>query len=73
MVDASTATTAWKRINGGFRRMAVTELGDEQLCMSCQELWPLDQEFFLVTGKGVSYECKACIAERHLGSGTTPA
>jgi hypothetical protein len=56
--------TAWKRIKGGFRRMAETELGEEQLCMSCGELWPLDKEFFVVSGSGISYACKACIKER---------
>lgn len=62
--------TAWKRVSGGFRQMAVTELGQEQQCMSCHQLWPLDQEFFVVTGKGVSYACRACIAERRLHSKT---
>lgn len=56
--------TAWKRISGGFRRVAETELGEEQLCPSCGELWPLDKEFFSVTRSGISYACKACIKER---------
>ncbi len=58
--------TAWKRVRGGFRRMAETELGDEQLCTACGELWPLDNEFFAVSGRGISYACKACIKERRL-------
>lgn len=58
------AGTAWKRIAGGMRRMAETELGAEQLCLSCHQLWPLDKDFFLVTRSGISYECKACIQER---------
>ena len=43
--------------------MAETELGEEQLCMACGELWPLDKEFFVVSGRGISYACKACIKE----------
>jgi hypothetical protein len=58
--------TAWKRVRGGFRRTAETELGEEQLCMSCGELWPLDQEFFVVSPRGTSYACRACIKERRL-------
>ncbi len=58
--------TAWKRVKGGFRRMAQTELGEEQLCNSCDEFWPLDKEFFQVSGTGISYECKACTTERRL-------
>jgi hypothetical protein len=46
---------AWKRVHGGFR---------EQFCHSCQECWPLDQEFFLFSRNSVSYECRACIEER---------
>ena len=61
--------TAWKRVRGGFRRMAETELGEEQLCMSCDQLWPLDKEFFAVTGRGISYACKACIKEGRLAPG----
>lgn len=60
--------TAWKRMKGGFRRIAETELGDEQLCIACGQLWPLDKEFFVVSGRGISYECKACINERRLRS-----
>lgn len=52
------------RIGGGFRRILKTELGQEQLCARCHEPWPMDAEFFIVSGCGVSYECKACIQER---------
>lgn len=55
---------AWKRVQGGFRRMVETELGEEQFCNSCRECWPLDQEFFLFSRNSVSYECRACIEER---------
>lgn len=62
-MKAQITSTAWKRVAGRFRRMAETELGQEQLCMSCQELWPLDHEFFLVSHNTIGYECKACIQE----------
>lgn len=55
---------AWKRVHGRFRRIADTELGAEQLCESCHELWPLDREFFAESRGGVSHECRACAAER---------
>jgi hypothetical protein len=57
-------STEWKRIKGRFRRIAVTELGDEQLCSSCGQLWPLDKEFFAAARSGIGYECKACVRER---------
>lgn len=63
-MDDAGAGTAWKRVRGSFRRMAETELGEEQLCMSCGQLWPLDQEFFVVSHGGIGYECRACLAER---------
>jgi hypothetical protein len=53
-----------KRIKGGFRRMLETELGEEQLCCSCGEPWPIDPEFFVVTATFLGYECKACTADR---------
>jgi hypothetical protein len=65
-MDEQSDITAWKRVRGGFRRMADTELGEEQLCLSCGELWPLDKEFFNVSRGGISYECKACVKERRL-------
>ncbi|NRR29400.1 hypothetical protein HSX11_04295 [Oxalobacteraceae bacterium] len=52
------------RIAGGFRRILQTELGQEQLCACCNEPWPMDQEFFNVSPRGVSYDCRACIQER---------
>ncbi|MYM91648.1 hypothetical protein GTP81_30355 [Rugamonas sp. FT107W] len=52
------------RVRGGFRRMLETELGTEQLCASCQQLWPVDPEFYVVTATRLSYECRACISER---------
>jgi hypothetical protein len=52
------------RVAGGFRRILKTELGQEQLCVRCNEPWPMDPEFYNVSGSGVSYECKACIQER---------
>jgi hypothetical protein len=55
---------AVQRTRGGFRSILVTELGEEQICGACQEAWPLDGEFFLVTGNSISYQCKACIGER---------
>jgi hypothetical protein len=53
-----------KRVRGGFRRMVDTELGEEQVCSSCRELWPADNEFFTVSAKCISYECRACTSER---------
>ena len=52
------------RIGQGFRRIRETELGQEQLCARCNEAWPMDPEFFAISGTGVSYECKACVNER---------
>lgn len=52
------------RVAGRFRRIRNTELGLEQLCASCNEPWPMDQEFFQVSRGCVSYECKACVQER---------
>lgn len=52
------------RVAGGFRRILKTELGQEQLCARCNESWPMDREFYNVSGLAVSYECKACIQER---------
>ena len=54
----------FKRVRGGFRRMLETELGTEQLCCSCRQLWPVDPEFYVVTATRLSYECRACISER---------
>ena len=62
-MDECRAGTAWKRVNGNFRRIAETELGAEQLCMSCFELWPLDQEFFAVSHGRIGYACRACVKE----------
>jgi ribosomal protein L34 len=53
-----------RRVKGGFRQLVTTELGDEQLCRTCGEAWPTDAEFFVVTATSLSYECKACTAER---------
>ncbi len=53
-----------KRVKGGFRRLVVTELGEEQLCSTCGECWPTDSEFYPVTETSMSYECRACISER---------
>lgn len=53
------------RVAGRFRRIRNTELGQEQLCARCNEPWPMDQEFFQVSQGCVSYECKACVHERH--------
>jgi hypothetical protein len=55
------------RIAGSFRRILKTELGQEQLCARCNEPWPMDLEFFNVSGRSVSYECKACIQECRRG------
>jgi translation initiation factor 2 beta subunit (eIF-2beta)/eIF-5 len=38
-----------RRYRGGFRRLATTELGDD---------------FYVVRGRSLGYECKACISER---------
>jgi hypothetical protein len=43
-----------------------TELGEEQFCGSCREFWPMDSEFFNVSERSVSYECKACLIDRKL-------
>lgn len=61
--------TGWKRVRGRFRRVAQTELGEEQLCPSCLELWPLDPEFFAVSRGGIGYECRACVRERKAYAG----
>jgi hypothetical protein len=53
-----------QRIKGGFRSILVTELGQEQICGACQQAWPLDGEFFIVTRNSIGYQCKACISER---------
>lgn len=55
------------RIGSGFRRILRTELGQEQLCARCNEPWPMDPEFFNVSGRSVGYECKACVQERKRG------
>ena len=52
------------RVGPGFRRICQTELGQEQLCACCNEPWPMDPEFFSVSGSSVSYECNACVRER---------
>lgn len=52
------------RVGKGFRRICQTELGQEQLCARCDEPWPMDPEFFSISGSSVSYECKACVNER---------
>lgn len=52
------------RVGKGFRRICQTELGQEQLCARCDEPWPMDPEFFAISGSSVSYECKACTNER---------
>ncbi|WP_296944994.1 hypothetical protein [uncultured Massilia sp.] len=44
--------------------MAETELGEEQVCACCGELWPLDGEFFVVARERAGYECRACLQER---------
>lgn len=58
------AAGAPQRIKGGFRSILITELGQEQICGACQQAWPLDGEFFIVTRNSISYQCKACISER---------
>lgn len=63
-MDERETPTAWKRLAGRFRRMAVTELGEEQQCASCGELWPFDREFFMVSHGRVGCECRACAQER---------
>lgn len=63
-MDQRADETVWKRVRGGFRRMAETELGAEQMCMTCKELWPFDKDFFVVSGPRIGYECKACIKDR---------
>ena len=64
MMDERAAAIPFRRIKGGFRRMLDTELGTEQLCCSCGELWPVDPEFYVVTATRLSYECRACTSER---------
>ncbi len=68
-MNAPGLAVAWKRVQGRFRRMAETELGQEQLRASCGELWPLDGEFFVVARERAGYECRACILERRAGYG----
>lgn len=63
-MDEPAAPCELKRFKGGFRRIAETELGEEQRCRSCGEWWPADQEFFLVTATSLGYDCKACLRER---------
>jgi hypothetical protein len=62
----------YKRIKGGFRRLIETELGEEQVCMSCGESWPTDKEFYVVTATSMAYECKACTSERRPRGGLGP-
>lgn len=57
-------TVGYTRSRGGFRRLIETELGEEQVCMSCGESWPTDKEFYVVTATSMGYECKACTSER---------
>jgi hypothetical protein len=57
-------TVGHTRSRGGFRRLIETELGEEQVCMSCGESWPTDKEFYVVTATSMGYECKACTSER---------
>lgn len=58
-----------RRVKGGFRQIIDTELGEEQLCRSCGEPWPTDQEFYVVTATSMTYECKACTADGRRGPG----
>lgn len=53
-----------KRVKGGFRRLVVAELGEEQLCSRCGESWPTDTEFYPVSATSMGYECRACNSER---------
>jgi hypothetical protein len=62
----------YKRIKGGFRRLIETELGEEQVCVSCGESWPTDKEFYVVTATSMGYECKACTSERRPRGGPGP-
>lgn len=59
-----------KRVKGGFRRLVVTELGEEQLCSGCGEAWPTDNDFYPVTATSMGYECRACTSERRRSSRT---
>jgi hypothetical protein len=63
-MDECRAGASWTRVNGNFRLIAETQPGAEQLCISCIELWPLDQEFFAVSHGPIGYECRACAKER---------
>ncbi len=63
-MSAPGMAVAWKRVQGRLRRMAETELGEEQVCACCGELWPLDGEFFVVARERAGYECRACLQER---------
>jgi hypothetical protein len=53
-----------QRFKGGFRQLVETDLGQEQLCASCGETWPTDNEFYVVGPTSMTYECKACALER---------
>jgi hypothetical protein len=63
-MEEALKAVAPRRVKGGFRRLVVTELGEEQLCGRCGELWPTDPEFYPVTLTSMGYECRACTSER---------
>jgi hypothetical protein len=48
-----------------------SELGIEKLCIHCLEYWPLDDEFWPLTGTGskgqrlYSSACRACYPQRY--------
>lgn len=49
-------------------RVVFTEIGLEKLCPRCEELWPLDSEFFhrnRSSHDGFSHYCKACFMEKY--------
>jgi len=46
------------------RPQVLTELGPEQVCRACQEVWPADKEFYIVTPTSISRACRACSAPR---------
>ena len=47
------------------------ELGEQKLCPSCGDFWPIERDFFWIKRDGRAYSwCRACTSERKQ---TTPS
>lgn len=52
----------------------LTEIGLQQSCSRCKELWPADTEFFFASlNSGINRWCRACYMEWRYPEGTTIA